>query len=147
MNEELYSISCRETWYVFIITRNVSTLLIIVVIINLVLKNKSEHCACFLPLQVSSTQCKWTRFGTLFHLMKRDLVCFHYHQKYQDITDNSGDNKLGRVDKVRTRCILPTTSSVINSISMDEIESFIPCNGERLCMFSLSPQMSEFYCQ
>ena len=77
--------------------------------------------------------------------MERDLVCFHYNQKYQYITDNSGNNKLGRVDKVRKRCMLPTTSSIINSMSMNEIGRFIPSNGERLGMFSLSPEMSVYY--
>ena len=66
--------------------------------------------------------------------MKRDLVCFHYHQKCKYITDNSGDNKLGFVEKVRTRCMLPTISSVINSMSMNEIWNFIPSNEERLGM-------------
>ena len=77
--------------------------------------------------------------------MKRDLECFHYHQKFKYITDNSGDNKLGLVEKVKTRCMLPTASSVINTISMIKIWNFIPSNGERLGMFSLSPEMSVFY--
>ena len=112
----LYCIKGRKTWYVFIIARNVSILLTIVVIKNLVEWIKSENGACFLPLQVSSTQSQWTRLRALFHLMERDLVCSHYHHKCVKFTDNSGDNKLGLVEKVRTRCMLPTTSSVINSM-------------------------------
>ena len=36
--------------------------------------------------------------GGLFHLMKRDLVCFHYHRKCQNITDNCGDNEIVLVE-------------------------------------------------
>ena len=120
-------------------------LLTIVVTINLVEWIKSEHGACFLLLQVSSTQSQWTRLRALFHLMERDLVCFHYHRKCQYITDNCGDIKRSRVEQDRTRCILPTTSSVINSMSMNKIWNFLASNETRLCMLSLSPQMSEIY--
>ena len=73
-------------------------LLTIVVIINLVEWIKSEHGAYFLPLQVSSTQSQWTRLRALFHLMERDLLCFHYHRKCQYITDNCGDNEIVLVE-------------------------------------------------
>ena len=105
--------------------------------IKLCRADKVRTRACFLLLQVSATQSQLTRLRALFYRKKRDFVCFPYHHKCQYFTDNSGDNKIGLVVKVRTRCMLPNTSSVINSMSMNLIWNFLASSETRLCMHSL----------
>ena len=38
-----------------------------------------------------SIQSKSNGFETYLDVIKKTLICFHYHQKCQDITDNTGD--------------------------------------------------------
>ena len=46
-----------------------------------------------------SIQSKLTGFETYLHVIKKNIIYFLYHQKYQDITDNRGDIEL---DKIQT---------------------------------------------
>ena len=41
-----------------------------------------------------SNQSKSTGFKTYLDVIKKTMIYFHYHQKYQDITDNRGNIEL-----------------------------------------------------
>ena len=45
------------------------------------------------------------RFATFLHVMKNDLVYFHYHLIGQDINDNKGDNEL---------CLVKSNQNTVN---------------------------------
>ena len=44
-----------------------------------------------------SIQSKSTAFETYLDVINKKMIYFHYHQKYQDITDNRGDIELDRI--------------------------------------------------
>ena len=52
---------------------------------------KSKHCMYMKLIRIVSIQSKSTGFETYLDVIEKKMIYFHYHQKFQDITDKEDD--------------------------------------------------------
>ena len=65
-----------------------------------------------------SIQLKSTGFATYVDVIKKKMIYFHYNQKCQDITENTGDIES---KQVKTLYLPETNYSFVNSININLI--------------------------
>ena len=63
-------------------------------------------------------QSKSTGFETYLDLIKKNMIYFHYNQKCQDITENTGDIES---KQVKTLYLPESNYSFVNSININLI--------------------------
>ena len=54
----------------------------------------SKQCIYLKLIRIMSIQLKAIGFETYLDVIKKQMFYFHYHLKYQDITDSTGDIEL-----------------------------------------------------